>query len=245
MIGNNTIHIKSIGSTNSYLKNLISEKFVQEGTLVCAKKQHDGRGQRGNIWLTESNKNLTFSFVVYPKFLHAEKQFLLSKITALSVAEFLKKHLKVVKIKWPNDIYINDLKVAGILIENTLSGSNIASSVIGIGLNVNQTNFDKSLPNPTSMKLQTGSSFDLDLMLQDLCVHLNFWYAELQKNNIEKIDINYTNSLYKYKEESWFKDKNGKFKAAIQGVDKIGQLRLIDSTGNIRLYAFKEVAFCL
>ncbi len=243
MFGNKIIQLDSINSTNSYLKDLIKSENVQEGTIVCTKRQTAGRGQRGNVWNAESDKNLLLSFVLYPKFLTADRQFLLSKITALSVYDFLHIYLNNLSIKWPNDLYVNDLKIAGILIENTLSGMNIDNSIIGVGINVNQVDFDKSIPNPSSMSLQTGNTFNLNTLLDELCGKLNFWYKKMINSQLSDIDNNYINSLYRFGKQSDFKDKNGKFTATINGIDTLGRISMIDDMGKTRIYAFKEVAF--
>ncbi len=245
MLGKKTIYLETVNSTNSYLKELTNREIVEEGTIVCAQNQTAGRGQRGNVWLSEDNKNLLFSFVVYPRFLAAERQFLLSKITALAVADFLKEYVENIQIKWANDIYINDLKIAGILIEHAISGINIEKTIVGVGLNVNQREFDKSLPNPTSMSLHTGKEYDLRVLLNELCVKFDFWYGQLFANNVEMIDNMYIKLLYRFGIKSWFEDQNGKFQATIDGINSFGQLCMTDEANNQRVYSFKEVSFCI
>ncbi len=245
MFGNKIIRLGSINSTNTYLKELTNNELVAEGTIVCAENQTAGRGQRGNTWLSAKNENLLLSFVVYPKFLAADRQFLLSEMTALAVADLLKQYLKNVTIKWPNDLYVNDLKIAGILIEHSISGAAIDKTIVGIGLNVNQQKFDNSIPNPSSMYLETGKKYELELLLSKLCENLNFWYDKLLSNNNKLVDNKYINSLYRFGIKSWFEDKNGKFEATINGVNALGQLSMTDEKGSNRLYSFKEVVFCL
>ncbi len=244
MFVTDVIHLEDTKSTNLYLKDLIKSKFVEEGTVVCAKNQTAGRGQGRNVWQSERDKNLLFSFVLYPKFLAVEKQFLLSKLTALSLFDLLSNYISDVKIKWSNDLYVKNSKIAGILIENSLMGSGIESTVIGIGLNVNQRNFDKSLPNPTSMSLETEGYYDLDILLDEFFVNLGFWYDNLLSDNILQIDNKYHDCLYKLGEQSVFEDKNGKFLATITGVDELGRLCMNDENDKNRVYFFKEIKFC-
>lgn len=245
MIGNKLICVDKIASSNLYLKALLKNNQLEEGSLVCAKQQTAGKGQRGNVWSSEFDKNLLFSFVLYPKFLSAQKQFLLSKIVALGIYDVLKQYLQNVKIKWPNDIYVNDMKIAGILIENSLSGMNIDNTIVGIGLNVNQVNFDKSIPNPTSMQLETGKFFNKEYILKEVCNSLDSRYNTLYNNDIGGLNESYLNALYQYKQAAKYKDCNGEFIAEIVGIDKIGMLCLLDENGDERKYAFKEVEFCV
>src|ERR1035437_6675835 len=155
-IGKNCIEIEKTDSTNSYLSKLLGEKTLFEGTVVITNRQEMGRGQRGTTWESEPNKNLTLSILLHPTFLRPDEQFQLNKAISLGVAGFVVGVLQVdvdVKIKWPNDIYIRNKKVAGILIENSVSGNNLQHSIIGIGINVNQEKFSAKLPNPTSFRI--------------------------------------------------------------------------------------------
>ncbi|MFI5140988.1 MAG: biotin--[acetyl-CoA-carboxylase] ligase [Bacteroidia bacterium] len=133
-IGQHILELDAAESTNTYATNLIKEIQVAEGTIVFTHNQTKGRGQVGNTWQAETGKNLTFSMVLHPNFLAVEKQFYLSKITSLAVfgmlTEFLNTSLYDIKIKWPNDILVNDKKIAGILIENILRGNFLQSSVM-------------------------------------------------------------------------------------------------------------------
>ncbi len=242
MIGDRIIHLDTINSSNQYLKEMVKNKTIEEGTLVSAKEQTAGRGQRNNVWSSSFNQNLLISYVLYPDFLLAEQQFLISKIVALGIYDLLSENLEDVKIKWPNDIYVNDLKIAGVLIENSLTGANIDNTIVGIGLNVNQTSFSKSVPNPTSMKLEANRKFDTQYILLELCKKLDFWYNKLINGNNSLIDESYKSALYKFGENCQYKDENGLFQAEITDIDNIGRLCLLDENGNEREYAFKEVA---
>ena len=138
------------------MNQLIKNTEVAEGTVVLAKEQTSGRGQVNNTWESSYGDNLLMSIVLYPEFLHAGNQFLLSKFVSLAIVDFLSYYLENVTIKWPNDIYVGNKKIAGVLIENSLRGAFISSSVVGIGLNVNQTEFSSSIPNPTSLKNESN-----------------------------------------------------------------------------------------
>ena len=138
------IHISETNSTNNYLQSLCSKQKVEELTVVVADFQTSGRGQRGNSWESDSGKNLLFSIVIFPEFLEARRQFLISQIISLAIKEELDTYTTDISIKWPNDIYWHDKKIAGILIENVLSGSTFSRAIIGMGLNINQKNFYSS-----------------------------------------------------------------------------------------------------
>ena len=163
-IGQNSINLKSIDSTNSYASELLRQNAPLEGTMIYTFDQHNGRGQRGNTWYSQPNKNATLSYILYPTFLQIEKQFLLNKITCLAVADLMAEIIghskgltqkdKAVQIKWPNDIYVGNKKISGILIENTLRETSIRSSIVGIGININQTDFTDAI-NATSLALLT------------------------------------------------------------------------------------------
>lgn len=166
--------LDSVDSTNSEAKRRIPD--IDNLSVLSALSQSEGRGQKGNKWSSLPGENLTFSIVL--KFgeqtagklrlaVAAREQFVLTEITSLSIVEFLSRHGIKAKIKWPNDIYVGDKKICGVLIENSLRGENLSSSIIGIGLNVNQRNFDVNLPNPTSMILETGFEEDIRKCLEE------------------------------------------------------------------------------
>ena len=147
-----------LDSTNNYLKNIIKSSGKRELLCVTAEEQTAGKGQAENSWHSEKGKNLLFSMVLYPEFLEVSKQFFLSKIISIALVNVLNKIQKGFKIKWPNDIYYKDKKIAGILIENLLSADKINRSIVGIGININQENFPSEIPNPTSLTLITSLS---------------------------------------------------------------------------------------
>jgi BirA family biotin operon repressor/biotin-[acetyl-CoA-carboxylase] ligase len=191
--------------------------------------------------------NLTFSILLRPVFLQVEEQFTLSKIVAISVCDWIGAYLKdkTVAIKWPNDIYIGDSKVAGILIENSFSSSSLDVSVVGIGINLNQEAFSSDLPNPTSMMLETGATFDLDRSLEEFLSCFNERYYQAAEGDRGMIDSEYLNKLYRKDIYCTYRASNDEFKAKIVGVKPTGELMLQTKEGQERSFAFKEVIFVI
>ncbi|MFN8287093.1 MAG: biotin--[acetyl-CoA-carboxylase] ligase [Chitinophagales bacterium] len=244
-IGKNLVELETADSTNNHAKQLLTNSTPIEGTAIMAHNQTAGRGQMGNTWQTEPGKNLTVSFILYPDFLAADKQFYLNMAVSLAVKECCESVLPdEVEIKWPNDIYYGDKKLAGILIENTISGSSLSSSVIGIGLNVNQTQFDPSLPNPSSLMLETGKEFNVKTLFASLAVYLEKYYLQLRQSHFNFLDRAYTEALYRYQQTHEFRKGAQVFKGEINGVSKDGKL-IIHSAGKELRFAFKEVEFIL
>ena len=227
--------LEKVDSTNRYALDLLKQRPPVEGFTVWALEQFAGRGQRGNSWLTEPRTNLTFSIILHPRFLPVNEQFWLTKVMALAVAEFVSSFLKSaslnVAIKWPNDIYVNDQKIAGILIENVLEQSTIKFSVAGIGINVNQTSFDPSVPNATSLKLLTGSAFELEDCLNRIFIPIEKFYLELRTGNYKKIDEAYHKLLYRRGVLSNISINGKQCKGMIKGVSATGQLLVDTDTG--------------
>ena len=168
-------HFNNIDSTNSYLQNLLEKGEDVVDNVVVTDFQTSGKGQGKNVWQSEDGKNLLFSIALDMSFLKAEDQFLLTQIVSVAMINVLKKYLpeENLFIKWPNDIYFNNKKIAGILIKNEIKGIMLGTSIIGIGLNVNQTSFDESLPNPISMKMITGKDYDLEEILLAISCQLS------------------------------------------------------------------------
>jgi len=248
VIGNNTIKLDAIASTNDYLRELLTKgEKITEGSVVIAENQHGGKGQRGKKWMSEPGENLTFSILLYPRFLRASDQFELSKAISLGIVSYLQDTLPVnvseIKVKWPNDIYIGREKVCGILIENAVSGNQVAHSIIGIGLNVNQQVFDKSIPNPTSMKLSSQKDHDLSLVLEGLCQYLDRRYMRLRNTPLREAAEEYLGVLYRFA-EIWDYEVNGvPLRAQIVGVSGTGCLMLEDEHGKQIHCNHQEVSF--
>ena len=238
------IKLDETSSTNTEMKLLLKKKLLPEGSAVLADFQIRGRGQAGNSWYSGRGKNLLVSFLLYPHNVKARDQFIISRIVSLAIKRVLDKYLRHVTIKWPNDIYWNNKKIAGILIENSLSGQHIDYTIIGIGLNVNESEFPKQLPNPVSIKQIIGAELDRDLLFTDLSNELFKLYHSLRRGEGPLIEQEYMKHLYRSEGKHWFTDKDGQFKAVIKTVLPSGHLALTTfPEKEERVYAFKEVAF--
>ncbi len=179
VIGSEITVIDNIASTNDYANKLIENNKFIDGQIILAKNQSNGKGQQNNIWESDAGKNITCSIITKPSFVPLEEQFLLSKAISLGVRDFLLIHTKEVSIKWPNDIYIGDKKIAGILIENIIMGDKMETSVIGIGININQEIFSDNIPNPTSLKMTEKRDFNIEELTNQLALKIDFWYSKL------------------------------------------------------------------
>lgn len=246
-IGKNLLFLTEVESTNTYAMEMLRNVNTIEGTVIYTDNQTKGRGQRGALWNSETARNITASVVLKPKFLPVEKSFYLSKIAALAVydvlAEILPQSQYDIKIKWPNDILVDKKKIAGILIENTYQQNIIANSVIGIGINVNQTSFDESIISATSMKLLINKSLERDKVLELLCQKLEKWYFKLKENKLPEIDLTYFEKLYGLNMLLRFLDKNEQvFSAQIKEVNLDGKLGLfIPESQKTEYFDIKEL----
>ena len=241
----NFIFLTEVESTNNYANQLVLSKAAEHGTVVLAQYQKKGRGQQGNHWESEPGKNLLASFILFPQFLTAAKQFYLSKIVSLALVDFLKTETRNVTVKWPNDIYIRNQKVAGILIENSVKGRNLSSAVIGIGLNLNQENFISDAPNPVSLKQITGKDYDVEMVAGQIWKNFSNWYEKLRTGSFNEIDSTYFNELFMAGEWALFAKQGNQFEARITGIAEFGQLILEDRNGVFSEYMFKEVEFVI
>ena len=245
MIRFSIIHIPVLDSTNNYIQKLYENENLPEGTIITADEQLKGKGHGKNKWESVKGQNLLFSLLLKPQFIDAGQQFLITEFVSIALTRFLKKIIieNKVQIKWPNDIYVDDKKIGGILIQNTIRGSQIDHTIIGIGLNINQKKFSKSVPNPISLTQITGLNYKVEEVLHDLLVQINNLYT--QSASIEyrqKLHEEYYTNLYRFKE--WFTFNDGEeFKAMITGINDYGQLRLILESGETKEYGFKEVEF--
>lgn len=243
------IKLQETNSTNSYLAQLCDKEPVAEYTTVCADYQTAGKGQRGNSWESEQGKNLMFSLVLYPTFLEARRQFLLSQLIALSVKEELEQWTEDIRIKWPNDIYWQEKKICGLLIENELSSEGLTRSIVGIGVNINQEEFRSDAPNPVSLKQITGKEHDRYDILAGILSRIQHYYKHLQGTDplstAADLADRYASSLFR--REGWhpYKDAQGRFNARLLRVEADGRLVLQDEKDQKRTYLFKEVQYIL
>ena len=218
----------------------------REGDIIWAERQTAGRGQRGHTWQSNEGENLTFTALLEPTFLPPSEQFSLLQVVALAMADMLSEYGIEAKIKWTNDIYVGDRKIAGILIEHKLQGNAIGRTIAGIGLNVNQTEFSADLPNPTSMAKEQGTEFDRDEVLQRLQECIMKRYGQLQNGEQEALQSDYHSMLYRLNEPHRYALPDGTtFFGTIRGVEPTGALKVEEENGKIQSYLFKEIEFLL
>jgi len=239
------IILNDLDSTNNYANHLILAGQAINGTAVLAHYQHQGRGQRGNQWESAPGLNMLASFIFMPVFLPPERQFYLSKIASLALTEWLSQHVSDVRVKWPNDIYVGDRKIAGMLIETSVMGNNLQSAVAGIGLNLNQLIFTPSIPNPVSLKQLTGIDYHVEDVALQIWELLMEWYLKLERGMIVLIDEAYVNNLYRMNVWAEYIKDRQRIEARIAGVDAWGRLILEKRSGERIVCAFKEISFVI
>lgn len=238
----NIIWLESVDSTNSEALRRLPE--LPSGTVIAAREQTAGRGQRGNTWFTEPGQNLTFSIVLKDLGLSANDAHLLNYLASVAVAEFLDAFDVECSIKWPNDIYVGRSKICGILAENSLAGTDVAASVIGIGININQKEFPQ-LSNATSLLRLTGKEHDLEACLDTFCEVFSRNLPLLQGHSL--VD-KYSSRLFQKGMAAKYHDlvTDEEYTGVIRDIEPDGRLRIHDTgSGNDRLYRFKEVSYIL
>jgi BirA family biotin operon repressor/biotin-[acetyl-CoA-carboxylase] ligase len=239
-VGSKVIQLSSVDSTNNYAAMLVSNDNAVHGTVILADEQTAGRGQRGANWQSQSGSNLLMSIILKHDNLSVDRQFSLTQVASLSVVDLLRKIGLLAHIKWPNDIYVGDRKICGMLIENNLSGTVIRSSIIGIGLNVNQSYFD--LTTATSIKLEKGQSYPLQEILFSFIGSFNLFYDQLMSSRLQDIEDLYKRNLLGYEQKRIFEDERGEFLGMIRGVDPNGKLRM-EVNGVEQTYDLKQLRF--
>ena len=244
------VHLLEVDSTNRYVRDEAAALWKNRGTgdfaVVAAGHQTAGRGQRGNTWNSNAGENLLFSILVRPgETLEVSKQFLLSQAVALSIHDAMKCHGIDTQLKWPNDIYAGNRKLAGILLELDYSGAFVEQAIIGIGLNVNQENFPPMDRVPVSMKMLRKRDFILDDALATILDLFEHYYTEMRFGNRDAIVAEYKRVLLGMNERHTFIDCDGRFDAVIQDIESDGHLLLQRNDGSTGRYAFKEVEMVL
>lgn len=241
-------HFDTTASTNDDARD---EKF-REGDVVWADFQTAGRGQRGHEWHSRKGENLTFSVVLEPTFVPIAEQFSVSEVVAMSLVDMLADYGIEARVKWTNDIYVGDKKLVGILIEHTLSLTALRRTIVGVGINVNQTEFDSSIPNPVSMAQLLDRELDAEAVLQCFLKHLQKNYELLRRiknsqfNSEDALHSRYNSLLYRRDEYHTYALPSGeKFRAKILGTAPSGALRLEDEEGKSKDYLFKEIEFVI
>jgi BirA family biotin operon repressor/biotin-[acetyl-CoA-carboxylase] ligase len=270
-VGKPIVEFDEIGSTNAYAEewlaatiNSSSKSKPNDGTVISAANQTQGRGQIGSQWLSQPDKNLACSFIFYPNFLQPNDQFYLNKTIAIAVRQFVDNELKKypknapppVQIKWSNDIYVGERKICGILIQNQLKTNEIEHAIVGIGLNVNQLQFDPNLPNPTSLAREAHAhdaevvEFDRAEMLHLLCKFIEFAYLHLKNcarnQDFSSIDAEYWQHLYRLNHLSQFRRRINQtyFSGRIVGTSDTGKL-MVENADSLEIEEFdvKEITF--
>ncbi|MDF2157164.1 biotin--[acetyl-CoA-carboxylase] ligase [Algoriphagus sp. CAU 1675] len=239
-LGKDVHFLPDCHSTNDIAFQMVRQKKAQEGTVVICSNQTKGRGQRGNVWVSEPGKNLTLSLVLRPSFLDITEQFQLNMCVSNGIREFLQEYVPDIKVKWPNDLVVpGEGKIGGILIENSVTSEGWEFAVVGIGLNINQEKFP--LPFATSLKKLTGTEFDLGELFRLLITRLEQKYIQLRKGKIKEIKTEYLNYLYSKGEWKNFGLGEDQILGKILGIDSLGQLQIEMENGEISTFGFKDI----
>ena len=236
---------KELESTNLEAGNLLEQGLVTETAWIRAACQWGGRGQGNHSWLSEPGMNLTGSLVVFSGLPDAHDQFDLSRLCSLAVVDFLDLFLDGVRIKWPNDLYYQDKKIGGILIETAIMGNRLRSAILGIGLNINQVEFPPDIPNPVSLKSITGIHYDLEPLEELLLETLNNRLTAIDQDDWRAFRKEYLTRLYRYREFAPYRSEGGWFRGRILDVDPLGHLMMEDESGNSLSFAFQEVEYIM
>lgn len=232
--------LNDVASTNTFLKNLAGS--LPGGTVVYTHNQTAGRGQKGNSWEAEPGKNITMSMLIKQPAVKALEQFYISEAVAVAIATALNRYTPGFVVKWPNDIYHKDRKACGILIEHTLAGGGIAHSILGAGININQTEFRSDAPNPVSLAQLTGQQYDVEQVMHEVCEEIES-LTQFTPESCQALHSRFLDMLYRNdgKEHTFALPDGTQFQATIHTVLPDGTLQLCTADGTITGYAFKEV----
>lgn len=244
-IGQQLLRYTSLDSTNRFLNDLAAKSKPSEGTVVLADFQTAGVGQYGSTWASQPGENLLFSVILYPPAPMAARPFTLIQLAATAIADVLKAHQLPVAIKWPNDIYVNHQKVAGILTQTAWSGSAMRYAILGVGINVNQLDFPDELQGAASLKSMTGLHHDRDNLLEQILFHLEARYLAVRRGDLQTLEEDYQQQLYRKGMPAQFEDKSGRqFEGIIQGVNFEGHLVVLETTTDREVvFGLKEIRF--
>ncbi|MBN8702503.1 MAG: biotin--[acetyl-CoA-carboxylase] ligase [Bacteroidetes bacterium] len=248
-IGHTRIKLHEVNSTNTYAIELLKQEKVYEGTLIYSLNQTNGRGQRGNNWQSEPFKNLTFSIVLTPHFLPISNQFLLTQAVSLAICDFVAaldntgKLNDKIAIKWPNDILLNNKKVCGILIENSIRETSIQHTVVGVGINVNQKKFDLFPTQASSLSNEFEEEFDTEEILAKICTQIDKRYLQIRNQNGQnQVREGYLGKLKGLGLEQQFMLNTKLVDGVIKGVSPIGELLVVlNGEDEFRKFGFKEI----
>ena len=240
-LGKDIFYLTECHSTNDVAMSLFRANLTKEGTVVISEHQTKGKGQRGNKWFSQPNMNLTFSIVLKPDFLMPNDQFILNMAVSSAIHEVIYCLSDKVRIKWPNDIVLEDgRKLGGLLIENIIGGNGIELSIIGLGLNVNQLEFN--LPHAVSLFHLLGKEQNKEKLMSDIILQIELWYLKLKRRKNREIGSYYLRHLYKYNEWCWF-DDGEPFFGKITGISGFGQLEIEKQNAKNHSYNPKQIKF--
>lgn len=244
-IGKPTISFDELDSTNKFAIDLISKNKPSEGTVIKASFQRIGRGQIGSKWHSIAGLNSLSSTILYPVFLKANQQFFLNICVSIALRDAIQAFVEPkIRIKWPNDIYAGNKKIAGILIQNAISGKYLQSCVVGTGVNINQTIFPSDLPNPISMASMLGRPINIDLFEKEWHRSLELNYRLLKSRLFSVLNKAYLKHFFWKDELRSFESSDEKFSGIIRGVDEIGRL-IIEKEDGIKKFQFREIKFLI
>ncbi len=242
MFGNTLLTFDQVASTNKTAAELLSLNKADHGVVVLANEQTDGRGQRGSSWIARPGLDLTISIVVKPKDLRADAQFALGKVAALAVHDAVRAHVQnEVRIKWPNDVLVERRKIAGILIKNDVVGELIMASIIGVGINVNNTELDPELV-ATSMAIETGKTFDRTELMHLLLERFEHWYDKWDRNRGDGL-VSYTDRLWTRGRWAEMTLDGQRITARAMDVDELGRLIVEHEDGSVQAYGLDRLRF--
>ncbi len=244
MIGDNIVKLTTTTSTNNYAQMLLNNGNLAEGTVVVSAEQTQGKGMQGGKWESDTAMNLTFSTILYPGFIDMDYFFSLNQVAVLGVCEALREVSGYdFMVKWPNDIMFHNKKIAGILIENNLRSNVLNSSIVGIGININQMVFGSYVPEAVSMKMITGIDYDLFQLLGTVCNKMNDYYDILKMKDYNFLHREYHRFLFRYNEKHLFQKNGSYFKGVIKGVRADGKMLLADEKGINQVIDVKEIKY--
>jgi len=238
-IGRKIIHLEVVDSTNNYTANLIKEGQLESGTVILADNQYAGRGQRSSEWSVNPGENLTFSVFIDNVNLSVDRQFVLTQIVSLSLVKLLTNFGLDAQVKWPNDIYCNGRKLAGVLIENQLQGKVVKSSIVGVGINLNQEQFDGF--DATSTKKETGMHRMPREVVFGFIDAFNTCWSNFLTNH-QLLQEKYLEELYRLNMISRYEDADGQFDGQILNVLENGMLVVLKNGSEVH-YDLKELRF--
>ena len=238
--GFGVMEYEEVASTNSLAEKLpLSE--LKDKQVILTWRQTQGRGQATNRWESAPGKNISMTVIFRPECLEAGKQFAVSMVIALGCLDFLSHYVEGVTVKWPNDVYVGERKISGILIEHRVAGAHIQSSLCGIGVNINQERFLSDAPNPVSLFQLIGKEIPVERALEELLECIGKRYGQVY--DYAALERDFLQVMYRRSGVFDWEDENGRFKASVTGINEYGQLVLKDTGGMERVYGFKEITY--